>query len=618
MRRVGLADGLGIVAALTAVMYVPGFADPFAFPKLLVLFAGGLALAPAVFLRWRSGPRPALPVLVVCGAVGALIAWGVVSTFASGAPWPVSLFGWWGRADGLMAWFGAAVLLLGAARLSRAEVPRTVTWLLGGATVVGLVGVLQALGLALTDVGIGGAVTGLMGNTNFAGAYFSILAILALGRVITQAAAWQRIWAAVLFVVLAVLSFLTQAQQGPASLVAGLIGLGVAYALLYRGRWRVPGLVAAAAVVVVTSVLVVVSFFGSGPLARLWAEDTLDFRQAYWSGAWRIMNALPVFGTGPDGLARYIGEYQSESFIKMIGPAIRVSAAHNVALQFGAVVGWLGLVLWVVIFFGAALVFLVRIVRAPVAWIAVTASAFAALGAYLAQAMVSIDMLPLLATGWLLAGIALALAQEPPPKPQAPDTQEASSRKAKARSASRTPIALDQPRTPTWVPVAGGILALGGVLAVGAQITAANAGQSLDSQQAVVDFATNPLTPCFLRVSAVNQGLQQFPIETMAQATYDAAGLDERCPPIIIYPADVALITDNLDIADSTSAQAIEYDPLLDIAWILRARYLLAVGDVDGAQQALDEAARVQALYPAPGEVETLAEVQAQIDAARG
>jgi len=40
------------------------------------------------------------------------------------------------------------------------------------------------------------------------------------------------------------------------------------------------------------------------------------------------------------------------------------------------------------------------------------------------QGMVSIDMLPLLATGWLIAGLALALSREPVPE-IAPDPAEA-------------------------------------------------------------------------------------------------------------------------------------------------------------------------------------------------
>lgn len=147
MRSFGLADGLGIVGALVAVTYLPGQIDPLTYPKLLVLAGGALFLAPFVVQRWRTRGRPAVGVFVVVGAVVGILGWGLVSMVASGAPWAVSIFGWWGRGDGWLAWLGAAILLLGASTLSVREAQRTVTWLLGGGAVVALLGIFQVAGL---------------------------------------------------------------------------------------------------------------------------------------------------------------------------------------------------------------------------------------------------------------------------------------------------------------------------------------------------------------------------------------------------------------------------------------------------------------------------------------
>ena len=617
MRRFGLADGLGIVAALVAVAYVPGLADPLTYPKLLALVAGALALAPAIVMRWKKGSVSSTAVLVVTVSAAGIIVWGLVSTFASGAPWGVSLFGWWGRGDGWLAWLGAAILLLGAVTLTRVEVARTITWMLGGATIVAAIGLLQAAGANFPEGGVGGSVTGLMGNTNFASGYFAILGVLALGRALTKAALWQRIWSGALFVVLVVLSVLTEAQQGPAALAAGLVGLGVAYALLYRGRFRVAGLAAAGVVVVTGVLLLVASFFAVGPLARLWSESTFDIRQEYWLSAWRIMNGLPVFGTGPDGFARYVGEYRPESYVELLGPVLRVSAAHNVALQFGAVLGWLGLLLWIVLFLGALVLLFTRVVRGPVASIGLTASVFGALGAYVIQGMVSIDMLPLLATGWLVAGLALAMAQESVRSQQVEAEIPTQSRKSKARAVTRTPATYGGPSTPVWVPVTGGVLAIIGVVVVGAQISTANSVQSLNSQEAAVGFVTSPLSPCPLRIQTTQQIIQQVPADVSVPTTYAATAIDPRCAPMINFQSELALQAGDLQLADSSSLAGIEYDPLLDLAWILRARYLVGLGDPAGAQGALDEALRVQALYPESADKVSVAEVQAEIDAAR-
>jgi len=86
MRKFGLADGLGIVGALVALAYLPGQADPLTYPKLLILIGGGLILAPVVIMRWRALQRPSWGVWVVCGAIAGILVWGLISTFASGAP----------------------------------------------------------------------------------------------------------------------------------------------------------------------------------------------------------------------------------------------------------------------------------------------------------------------------------------------------------------------------------------------------------------------------------------------------------------------------------------------------------------------------------------------------
>lgn len=168
MRRVGLADALGGVAALTAIVWLPGSADPLTYIKLLVLTAGGLAVAPFVILRWRDLERPTWPVTITMGAAVLLVSWGALSAIGSGAPLWNSAFGWWGRGDGWLAWLGALSLLLGGASLSSREVGRTVTWLLAGSSFVAVVGVLQLAGISIPEGSSVNVVSGTMGNTNFA------------------------------------------------------------------------------------------------------------------------------------------------------------------------------------------------------------------------------------------------------------------------------------------------------------------------------------------------------------------------------------------------------------------------------------------------------------------
>ena len=596
MRRFGLADALGIVGALAAIAWLPGAVDPLTYPKLLVLVAGGLAVAPAVVQRWRAPGRPTGVALIPAVSAIAIVVWGAISMIGSSAPLWGTLMGWWGRGDGLLAWLGASILLVGAITLSRPEVERAVLWLLGGATLVALIGLLQAAGVSVLE-GAGGQVVGLMGNTNFAAGYFAIMGPLALGRALTPGVLWQRVWSGVLFVVIAALAVLTDAVQGPAALAAGLVAMGVAYALLYRGRFRTAGLISAGVIILLGALALVGSFVRVGPIAGLWSERTFDIRQQYWQTGINIMNGLPVFGTGPDNFARYVAEYRPESYVELLGPTLRVSAAHNVALQFGAVTGWLGLLLWVTLFASSAILLIIRIVRAPVASIALTASVAGALAAYLVQGMVSIDMLPLLATGWLVAGLAVALTCEPAPVPPPPPSAQPKTRAAKA-AASAGPKPPPNSSGSAWVVGLGAVLALGGAIIVGAQISAAGAVQTLASEEEAISFLESPMTPCPLRVQVAQQALQQLPPEVAGPAVLRATDLDRRCSPLISFAADLALQSGQIEIADEATSEGITYDPLHDVAWSLRARYFLAVGDLPAAEQAAAEAQRVQALYP--------------------
>lgn len=598
MRRFGLADALGLIAALVALAWLPGAADPLTYVKLLILVAGGLLIAPAVVRRWTREQRPSWLIASPCVATAVLVVWGLVSTFGSGAPFWNSLMGWWGRGNGILAWVGAVFLLLGAATLSRQEAERTITWLLGGASVVAVIGFLQLAGMDIPQGAGGGVVTGTMGNTNFASGYFAIIGVLAVGRALTHAVLWQRVWGGALFVVAAFLAYQTKSIQGPVSLLAGVLALVVAYALLYRGRWRKPRLVGAGVIVVAGAVAFVGSIYQAGPLADLWTDRTFSIRQQYWQSAIRIMQGLPVFGSGPDGFARYVAEYRPESYVELLGPTLRVSAAHNIALQFGATLGYVGFLLWIIVFAGCAALLLTRIVKTPVASIGMTASVMGALTAYLIQGMVSIDMLPLLATGWLVAGLSLACAREPAPD-SAPEPLEApKTRKAKAAAISQTPQRHGGSSTPVWVPVTGGVLALGAAILVGSQIGLTNQVQTIASQEQALDFIADPMTPCVLRVQVTQQVIQQLPAEVSVPASVGATDLDRRCPPMINFASDVLTQQQRFAEADPYTAEGIEFDPLLDLAWVLRSRYYLGVGEIPAAEAAAVEAKRVQALYP--------------------
>ena len=81
-------------------------------------------------------------------------------------------------------------------------------------------------------------------------------------------------------------------------------------------------------------------------------------------------------------------------------------------------------------------------------------------------------------------------------------------------------------------------------------------------------------------------------------ASPDATNLDRRCPPMINFASDVLVQQQSLEEAATFTAEGVEFDPLLDLAWVLRSRYFLGIGDIPAAEAAAAEARRVAALYP--------------------
>ena len=305
-----------------------------------------------------------------------------------------------------------------------------------------------------------------------------------------------------------------------------------------------------------------------------------------------MTTGLPIFGSGPDGFARYVSEFRPESYVELLGPVRRVSAAHNIALQFGATLGVVGLLLWLVVMGSLVVLLLLRAARAQIVPVMLVVGVGGAWTAYIVQGMVSIDMLPLLALGWLVTGLLIATlrgtsAAAEPPAPE------------KGRKVSR-PAPMPAPRrTPTGVVAGiGAAIALVPLVLVSMQISAVQAAGSVQSLDQAREVLLDAQTPCPLRVDLVQAVLQSEAGAQGSELVFDTYDLDPRCAPMYTFAAQVALTSGDLALADQVTAAAVEVDPLFSLTWLNRARYLLAAGDVAGARAALEETERLDALYP--------------------
>jgi O-antigen ligase len=507
-----------------------------------------------------------------------------LATLAADAPWATRLYGWFLRADGLLGIIAALVLLLGAATLRGGEIRRALGWIVAGAGVAAVLAIPQIAGVPFM-VGDDGTVPSTLGQHNFGGAYFAICTALALGLGFSVTGRAWRVANLAGALAFAAVAFLSGALQGPMALGAGLVMLAFAWVLAYRGRWR--RIAIAGSVVVLASGLVVavLGMLSIGPMGFVGREGNTQWRYNIWSQGWDVLAAHPVLGIGTGSFARYLSEYRSLESTLFVGEGMRPSAVHSIPLQFGIVGGWPALVLWCVVFGSALALILIRIARAPMQHTFLAIAVIGALGAYLAQAVVSIDVPSILAIGWLLAGLAVALAVDPVPAPVM--------KKGKPRDGGPPEMPA---RTLIKALVASTVLVIIGGWAVLSQIQAVERARNLATPEAVAAAIADPMVPCPVRLEVARESLTGQPLAFVVPAITQAVAVDPRCPPIMNLLSVAALEARQLDLASTSTQRGTELDPQSVTVWELREQYFQLANDQVGAA---DARARADALKDA-------------------
>jgi O-antigen ligase len=464
----------------------------------------------------------------------------------SGAPWPVSLYGWEGRQDGVLALVGVAILLAAAASLRPSEVERLFTWLLLGGSILVLEAMLQLAGwdgFRTSDIpGVWAA----MANPNFLAAMCGMLAALALARVCDRRyAVGQRIATGVLLAGLIATSILTMSAQGPATL---LVAFGAVFALRllqWRGPQRSWVAIGLGVVTVLGVGLTVLGVFGIGPVTRVWeSQESTAFRKSFWDVGWRVMEALPLFGTGPGGLSRYVGEYRSEQYVREQGPDIYIDAAHNVPIQYGATMGVVGLVLAVALL-GSSLVVVVTVAWRAQAERWVIAAAGSMLTVYVAQSLISIDELRLKEMGWVAMGLAMALL----------------------RVAPGYEPTLGEGRLGPRLSPALGLAGLAG-LALCLPVLWATAQQArVTSLEGAESLATNPALSCDRRMLLVSSIAKVADLKTTWRTAKVVADVDPRCPGLAASYAELAVLANDNSSGRVLAEMAIRIDVRNPKSW---------------------------------------------------
>jgi len=353
-----LFQPLFLTVALSCVAIAPFTFDAFTIPKLFVLYSGLLTVIVIALVK-REKLQKLNPVPIWLIAILTLIVFTMaISTANSNAPLLRSMFGQFGRGNGLFYYFGVfAVLLIATisySKIDEAPFAKAMTYL---STALAIYALLQSVGMDFAKLDNRDLLPTVLtfGNSNFAGGMLAIL----FGYIFTRAFVAQGINYRDLTISLMLLLALykTAAVQGYLIvLFVILIVLPIRFVVTSSSQklrlslytfWGFGAL------------LVALGASGLGPAARIFERSSFQMRIEYWIVGLRILKDNLLLGVGSDRLYDVTPSYMSPGSLQTI-TTTRMDSPHNWFISFGTSFGVIALILFVLLFGLITLSFLRR------------------------------------------------------------------------------------------------------------------------------------------------------------------------------------------------------------------------------------------------------------------
>jgi len=576
-------DFLGLGLALSIVLHWPGGGEQM-YPVLLFLVPAFVLLGLSV-LKARVLFRRARWAAVPVGAALFLLVWGIVSSSAVGAPQVVTIFGEWGRADGLLTLIACIAVALAVATAPLPEISRMIAWVILAGGVALVIGYLTYYAnMQIVAQASAGSFSSTFGNQNFSAGFFATTGALALFMIFTTRNWFARIALGAYALGTAISMIPNGSLQGPVAYAAGVGVAIVALLVTVRGQLRMLCTSLAAFLVVAGSALVALTLAQRGPLGdAFYADYGVVVRRNFWVAAFGIIQAHPLFGIGPDGFSRYVAQYRTDDYVGLLG-LLAENAVHSVPLHTMVGYGIPGLIAWLIVMVGSLFGLVVFLARIPstslrkIRWIG--AAVAAGLAGYIAQAAVSIDFYSLKATGWFMAGAAIAVVLRSR-EIDALATTEAPSPKPATRSITNERLLA------AWG--IGAVLAVAGLVFVG-WWTALTPSLGSISPERAREIVLSPWIHCSARTQWLNQ-LQSVSPE-LVPTPLEMMAVDPRCYPFTSGAAG-ALVNASGPEANQTVDFYAQIDPKSFVAQAYLAQHRLVNGNIEGAKAAQAEMNRL-------------------------
>ena len=379
--------------------------DPVSLFASSVLLVGAIA---AVLVKGRGAWKRSwflwLPTAVVLGYL--------VSAVVNGQDLASIYLGGYQRNFGVATWLALALVVLAGAQ---GEVKNRgfLDWILPSVLIAGLTyGFIQFLDKdPLPWTNPLKAVSLTLGNPNFAGAFFGILAVVAVSRIFVGKTIGIKVFGVLLFAAIVFISLKAKSLQSPLLIVAGILifallsNLGSKSATGRIINFASGGLLASA--VIGIGVL----FTGGGNFLasareKLFFQGSVAQRLDYWRTGFEIWKEHPIFGVGTDQFQRYAALYRTPEQLKRDRVFVIPDKSHNVLIDHfangGLVVGliWIAFVVSVFYMLVKALKNFDKIqVRRDLALLGTIWST------YVLQALISPDQIVLALIGYSSAGL---------------------------------------------------------------------------------------------------------------------------------------------------------------------------------------------------------------------
>jgi O-antigen ligase len=376
--------------------------DLFASAVLLVGALVGLLL----FRRgtWQKSRILCLPFAVVIGYL--------ISAVVNGQGLASLYLGGYQRNFGVATWLALAIVFLIGAQ-GEVKLRGYLDWVLPGVLIAGLgYGLVQFLDRdPLPWTNPYEAVSLTLGNPNFAGAFFGILAVIAFSRIFVGKGVVQKSFGVLLFGATVFICLKTNSLQSPLLIVGGVVvftllsNLGSKSGLGRIAKFSSGGVLGLAVVGVV------VLFAGSASWLvtareKLFFQGSVAQRLDYWRTGFEIWKDHPILGVGTDQFQRYAALYRTPEQVKRDGVFVIPDKSHNVLIDHFANGGLIVGLIWVA-FVVSVFFMLVKALRA--ADKVQVRRDLAILGTmwstYVLQALISPDQIVLSLIGYSSAGL---------------------------------------------------------------------------------------------------------------------------------------------------------------------------------------------------------------------